>query len=154
MKKAFSVLLVFLLLCTTFGLGLNAAAEGAPTIVESGYCGGEGDGTNLTWTKDSRNTLTISGTGRMADFGYYSAIYSDPRNSHPETPWYLNRHNIRTVVIEDGVTSIGDHAFNGCTGLTSVTLPADVTSIGEYAFYNCGALASATLPAGLTGIGT
>ena len=44
----------------------------AADIIESGYCGGEGDGKNLTWTLDSEGTLTISGNGKMKDFDWFS----------------------------------------------------------------------------------
>ena len=61
-------------------------------------------------------------------------------------------HNINTVIIPDGVTSIGDYAFSGCYYLMSITIPDSVTSIGDYAFASCG-LRSVTLPKCLTSIG-
>ena len=48
---------------------------------------------------------------------------------------------------------LGDYAFYGCSGLTSLTLPSSVTSIGSYAFYGCSGLASLTLPSSVTSIG-
>ena len=57
------------------------------------------------------------------------------------------------LVIPDGVTSIGDEAFNGCSGLTSVTIPDGVTSIGNYAFSRCTGLTSVTIGNGVTSIG-
>ncbi len=59
-----------------------------------------------------------------------------------------------SVIPDDGsVTSIGDYAFNGCSGLTSITIPGSVTSIGEYAFSGCSGLTSITIPGSVTSIG-
>ena len=60
---------------------------------------------------------------------------------------------IKTTVIPDSVTSIGDGAFSGCSGLTSIALPNSVTSIGDRAFSRCSRLASITLPDSVTSIG-
>ena len=59
-----------------------------------------------------------------------------------------------TYTIPASVTEIGDYAFSGCSGLTSVTIPASVTEIGGYAFYGCSGLTSVTIPAGVTNIGS
>ena len=59
---------------------------------------------------------------------------------------------VQTAVLPSGVTSIGVSAFNGCTGLTSVTIPDSVTSIGGYAFYGCTGLTSVTIPDSVTSI--
>ena len=53
---------------------------------------------------------------------------------------YINNELVTTLIIPDGVTSIGSYAFYNCSGLTSVAIPDSVTSIGEYAFYNCSGL--------------
>ena len=52
-----------------------------------------------------------------------------------------------------GITSIGENAFSGCSGLTSLNLPAGITSIGDWTFQGCSGLTSLTLPASITGIG-
>ena len=57
------------------------------------------------------------------------------------------------LIIPDSVTSIGDYAFYGCTGLASITIPNSVTSIGYRAFYNCSSLTSITIPDSVTSIG-
>ena len=57
------------------------------------------------------------------------------------------------VVIPDGVTSIGDFAFQNCESLTAVKIADSVTSIGNFAFWGCGALASVYIPDGVTSIG-
>ena len=87
---------------------------------------------DVTWSL-SGSTLTVSGTGAIADYVDYS-----------ETPWYDNSDEIKTIVIESGVTSIGNNAFS-CTYLESVSIPASVTSIGFSAFTNCGSEADAAL---------
>lgn len=61
--------------------------------------------------------------------------------------------NIDSVIIPEGVTSIGSSAFNGCTSLTSVTIPDSVTIIGAGAFYYCTSLTSVTIPDSVTSIG-
>ena len=106
-------------------------------IYDSGSCG-----ENVTWTLTADGTLTISGTGAMTDYTYDS-----------RSPWYSCRTYIKRVVMQQGVTSIGDHAFWDCSGLTSVTIPDGVTSIGDYAFAYCVSLTSATIPEGVTSIG-
>ena len=69
------------------------------------------------------------------------------------TPWYSQRDKIKKVVIENGVTNIGDHAFFGCSGLTSISIPNSVTSIGYRAFNGCESLGSVTIPNTVTSIG-
>ena len=103
---------------------------------DSGSCGD-----NLTWTLDDNGTLTISGTGSMTNY-----------NSSDSSPWY-NNSNVKKVIINSGVTSIGSKAFYGCSGLTSITIPNSVTSIGEYAFEYCSSLTSITIPNSVTSIG-
>ena len=60
---------------------------------------------------------------------------------------------LTSLTLPSGVTEIGDLTFTACSGLTSLTLPSGVTSIGDYAFYDCSGLTSITLPSGLTSIG-
>ena len=110
------------------------------TVFEKGYTyWNEG---NLTWKLDADGTLTISGTGAMKNYDY---------NDNP-SPVY-NNSNVKKVVIEDGVTSIGNSAFNECISLTSITIPDSVTSIGTYAFSGCRSLTSITIPDSVTSIG-
>ena len=61
--------------------------------------------------------------------------------------------NLTSITIPDGVTEIGNYAFEGCTGLTSVTLPGSVTSIGTMAFIRCASLTSITIPDKVASIG-
>ena len=79
----------------------------------------------------------------MSDYNNYSSF----------APWYNSREVIVQIVIESGVTSIGDYAFSWCTGLTIVTIPNSVTSIGDRAFSGCSSLTSITIPNSVTSIG-
>ncbi len=106
----------------------------------SGTCGAEGD--NLVWTLTCEGLLTISGTGDMAEV-----------ESTSDVPWSAYVSSIKSVVIEDGVTSIGPGAFFNCTVLSSIEIPNSVTSIGAYAFYYCIALTSVTIPNSVVYIG-
>ena len=111
-------------------------------IVASGTCGAEGNnGDNLTWILDDEGVLTISGTGAMANW------------NRRGSPWYANKDKIESVMIEDGVTSIGKYAFFDCSSLASIKLPNSISSIGIAAFNNCSSLASITLPNSISSIG-
>ena len=68
-------------------------------------------------------------------------------------PWFDDRYEIKKVVIEDGVTSIGNYAFFYCQNLASVEIPNSVTSIGKSAFYYCISLTSVEIPNSVTSIG-
>ncbi|ORX76796.1 hypothetical protein BCR32DRAFT_271067 [Anaeromyces robustus] len=96
---------------------------------------------NVNWDLDSKSgRLTISCLGEM-------------KISTKYPPWYQNRESIKSVVIEEGVTSIAEMAFYKCTSLTSITIPNSVTSIGESAFCQCTSLTSITIPDSVTSIG-
>ncbi|MCQ2449090.1 MAG: leucine-rich repeat domain-containing protein, partial [Clostridia bacterium] len=108
-------------------------------------------GDNLTWSYNtSTATLTISGTGAMTDY-----FYSNIGNYTYVTtaPWKEYYNTMKTVVIGNGVTTIGKEAFYGCTGLTSITIPDSVTTIGRYALEGCTGLTSVTIPDSVTTIG-
>ena len=99
-------------------------------------------GENLTYTFDTESgVLTISGSGEMNNYDGYGS-----------SPWYSFQY-IASVVISNGVTSIGDYAFYYCSSLTSITIPSSVTSIGSSAFSGCSSLTSVTIPNSVTGIG-
>ena len=112
MKKVISLFLsLTMLLSIVSVVDFSAYAD-----VQTGSCGD-----NVTYSLDTETgVLTISGTGDMYSYG----------------PFYENT-NIKSVIIENGVTSIGDGVFQGCTSLRSVTIPDSVTSIGDDAFYGC-----------------
>ncbi|MGN0162411.1 MAG: leucine-rich repeat domain-containing protein, partial [Candidatus Ornithomonoglobus sp.] len=111
-------------------------AEDAEIIAE-GDCGAK-----ATWTLDSNGTLTIGGEGAMTN-------YSNATN----VPWYSQRSEITSAIIEEGVTSVGGCAFYECTSLSDVAIPEGVTSVGSFAFYKCGSLTEVVLPESVDTIG-
>ena len=60
---------------------------------------------------------------------------------------------LTSITIPSSVTSLGNYCFSGCSGLTSVSIPSSVTSLGEYCFYNCSSLTSVTIPSSVTSLG-
>lgn len=126
-----------MLLCTAF-----------PAFAENTVDGSCGE--HLTWLYDySSKTLTISGKGNMSN--YYSSSKAGSR-----APWITSdsiKNNLETVVISDGVTSIGEYAFFYCEKLKNITIPSSVKSIGMGAFYHCDALPEITIPNGAENIG-
>ena len=131
-KRLLSVLLVFALLCTM----LPQLAFFACATVYSGSCGAQDD--NLTWTFDSESgLLTISGNGAMEDYSSYTQV-----------PWLT--FNINRVVVADGVTTIGNFAFEYCYNLREATIASSVMKIGIGSFHNCKRLEKIDLPIGLS----
>lgn len=131
MKKLLSIILsITMLLSITAGLNISAYA-----LTGSGSCGN-----NLTYKYDAaKGELVISGTGEMTDF------------TVSESPFYDS--NIKSVIINSGVTSVGGSAFYYCRSLKSVKLPSSLKSIGEWAFRGCSALTDINIPSGVTNIG-
>ena len=124
-KQILSVLLVAVMLVGIAPMGGNIKAS---ALNSSGQCG-----ENVYWTFDeSTGLLTVSGEGEMRSYHW---------NGSP----FYNNSEIKTVVIEDSVTSIGNGTFYCCTGLTSITIPDSVTSIGNSAFHCCTGLTSITI---------
>ena len=111
------------------------AASAENSLAATGSCG-----ENVTWSFDSNTgALTISGEGDMADYN----LDNSP---------FLKNTEIKSLTISNGVTRIGDRAFNACTRLTSVMIPDSVVSIGDRAFYDCHSLMSVTIPDSVTSI--
>ena len=136
MKKIISLLLsLTMLLSIVSVVDLSAYAD----TLTTGKCG-----VNVTYSFDtSTGVLTISGTGDMENYNY---------NNYEKNPFY-KKSNIKTVIIKNGVTSIGDGTFFYCENLTSITIPDSVISIGDSAFYNCKSLTNITIPNSVTSIG-
>ena len=128
MKKIGFFLVIVALLCILF-CGAASAWE------TSGTCG-----ERVTWSLNN-GILNISGSGEMTN-------YSGPSS----TPWYGNA-SITKIIIDYGVTSIGDYAFDYCYNVTTVTLGSSVTRIGDCAFENCKSLTNINIPSSVKTIG-
>jgi len=121
-----------------FSFGLVMLLSVASAFAQGGTTG------PLTWNI-SDSTLTISGNGAMPDYSPYDV--------NEYAPWYEYRTSIKTVVIEDGITSIGFYAFYYCIRMTSIIIPNSVVIIGNRAFDFCASLPSITIPNSVTYIG-
>ncbi len=115
--------------CLTCGQIITQGTEILPTYISYGSCG-----TNASYTLDQAGVLHIYGTGKMEDYRVYYSADTTP------APWYSLRSSVKKVEIADGITSIGNYAFENCGSLTSITIPDGVTSIGEDAFRYCNSL--------------
>ena len=124
---------IFIWLIALIGLitALGAAAQ------NSGNTG------PLRWEYNAgTNTLSITGTGAMPNYAFTD-----------DQPWKAFQSGIKTVIIGDNVTTIGEHAFAACNALQNVTLGSRVQTIEVSAFGTCQVLQSITLPASVTTIG-
>ncbi|MCQ2450099.1 MAG: leucine-rich repeat domain-containing protein [Clostridia bacterium] len=132
MKKILAGILCVVLLCAVLPLGAFSVSAA------DGTCG-----KNVSWELDfAAKKLTISGTGAMTDYG-----------EGEFSPWYTLTSYYNTVVIEEGVTTVGRRAFYSCNNITSVKIANSVTKIGDYAFTRCTALNGIALPNSVISIG-
>ncbi|HAJ96177.1 MAG TPA: hypothetical protein DCO72_00340, partial [Ruminococcus sp.] len=120
---------------TTTTTTTTAPPPDAP--IDSGTCG-----TDLRWTLDRNGNLKIFGTGQMSF-----------ENSFMVAPWREHAGEIKTVVMESGVTNIAEFAFEECEALVSVSIPDTVEEIEAWGFYDCSSLKSITIPASVKSIG-
>ena len=105
-------------------------------------------GDNINWKLRQNGTLQIDGTGSMKNYDNYPA------------PWCYNYSNgtyrnqeVKTVIIESGITSISRNAFEGCHNLTTIIVPDGITMIGDNAFYGCSSLTEIRIPASVKSVG-
>ena len=122
-----------LIIIAMFMLPTTASAD------DSGTCGD-----NVNYNYDTSNkTLTISGTGNMTNYlDFYQA------------PWNNYANEILSLIISEGVTSLGNYAFSLCQELRSVSLPNSLTSIGEYSFAGSSKIATIDIPQSVVFIGS
>ena len=127
-KRIISALLTLIMVLTLL------PGRAYSTTIASGDCG-----TSVTWELGNDGTLTVSGTGKMNDYG-------DVNNQ----PWRSYKGQITAVVVESGVTSIGNCAFAELTALESVSIASTVLLIDRNAFNSCTALEEIEIPEGVT----
>ena len=132
MKKVYKLFMLFLLLFV---------AQNAWSVVVA-----SGDLTStITWKVEKLSgvsKLTVSGTGEMPDYTSFTAV-----------PWADLRSTISILEIGDGITNIGNYAFNGIA-ITKVAIPSSCKKIGMYAFYGCKKMTDIYIPASVVTIGT
>ena len=127
----------------SFLTGGTAIVANAATVSSSGNCGTTGHESEVRWTLDSDGVLTITGTGAMADY-----------NTTSRPPWYNNINNITRIVVDSGVTKIGNYSFYKFSKLNNVTIPNTIISIGSSSFKDCSALDSIYIPNSVISIGS
>ena len=142
MKKMKQVLSIFLAVLIIM---LTVPAVFSTNIIESGTCGD-----HLTWTLDNDGEVTISGTGNM--WNYERDQDPSPYATSTVSPWN-SRSDIKSVIIENGVTNVGESAFYSCKNLTNITIANSVLTIERNAFAFCEKLTSVTIPGNVTRIG-
>lgn len=103
-------------------------------------------GKNLNWSLADDGTLTISGTGPMYDYDSRYAV----GQSCIHVPW--DRMSIKNIIIEDGISRIGNRAFEDCFFLQSISIPSSITTIGYSAFSGCSGLRNIELPSFVSAI--
>lgn len=154
-KRIKQISFICMIIILMMGMCICASAE-----VASGACGD-----NVTWTLDDEGTLKVSGEGAMKGYSLSGG------------PWKSYSAQIKKLVVEEGVTTVGAYAFLGLKSLTDVSLPesivtiekwafqassaikeivipSSVTSIGDYAFYSCSSLKKITIPPSVTTVGS
>lgn len=125
-QRFLSALLVFCMLASIVPFPARAAEIASGTLSET-----------ITWKIDGEGTLTISGEGDMPD---------------DESPWDVFASQITTIVVQEGITSIGRCSFQYCNKVISISLPESLTSIGLLAFYFCESLETILIPQNVTDI--
>lgn len=171
--KIVLAMLLALVLCLSWAV--TVSAEEATTTKSGSVSGGEGK--TITWTIDTENnTLTFTGAGAIPDYAFNDIKpWGGQFLSGPDTN-YIPLEEVIKIVINEGITRVGNNAlkdfknvtkvelpeslteigndaFNGCKALEKIVVPGNVTKIGDDAFSECTALSNITLPKNLTHIG-
>ena len=164
LTRVIACILVMIMAMTAIPFG-GFCASAAGTVVKSGACGEDGDKVKFALYSDG--TLIFSGKGRLK--GYSEEEFSSymkrtcPYASYQwhETDdefdafsgYYTGDETVKKVIINSGITAIGNYAFYDFSALTTVVIPDTVTEIGYNAFGYCKSLKAVSLPKNLTDIG-
>ena len=124
-----------------------STSQNAADLIDSGSCG-----KNATWELYKDGTLYIKGTGAMQDYNWnYNETTKIVTTG---APWHDSHSaSVKKLVVEDGITSIGNDAFSDCESLVSAELAEGITSIGDGAFTGCYDLEKINIPNSVTSIG-
>lgn len=145
-KKVLSILLCALLLTLSLSVCFVGFAADA-----SGGCGG-----GLTWTySDATKTLTISGNGAMDNYERKHVRLPNTNNDiyGSSAPWFIYYRDVTRIIIQNGVTKIGDFAFILFSNITKIEFPSSIETIGSNAFQECTSLVSVNFGNSLKSIG-
>ena len=125
----------------------SSLSQNAADLIDSGSCG-----KNATWEVYKDGTLYIKGTGAMQDYDWnYNETTKIVTTG---APWHDSHSaSVKKLVVEDGITSIGNNAFSDCESLVSAELAEGITSIGDGAFTGCYDLEKINIPNSVTSIG-
>ena len=138
MKKLLSI---FLVLC--LALSLLPAAALAADVVDSGV-GADG----IRWSFSRDGVLTVTGSGSMRNYDK-SEIYMDENiDQRVPAPWAKYAASLKTIVIGEGITEVGDFTFIDCRSVTRIQLPGTLRRVGQNAFSSA-SVTELTLPEGL-----
>lgn len=144
MKNAKMLKWLLILACLLAALCAFTLAANAE-IVASGNCGVVDeenglDGSQVVWSLDDEGTLIIKGTGEMKDYEFDSFqryLYSELKESYP-CPW--TESFVKNVVIEKGITKIGNYSFSFCKGLQTIIITDSIKYIGHLVFQDSNSL--------------
>ena len=125
----------------------SSLSQNAADLIDSGSCG-----KNATWELYKDGTLYIKGSGAMQDYNWnYNETTKIVTTG---APWHDSHSaSVKKLVVEDGITSIGNDAFSDCESLASAELAEGITSIGDGAFTGCYDLEKINIPNSVTSIG-
>ena len=136
-KRSLSIILAIAIIFSSAYVGLVRVDFSNLFVLKAKAACSGSFGENLTWLLDDEGTLTISGTGDMPDYSYSTHV-----------PW-RDEGTIKSVVIDYGITSVGDWTFFECRTIDSIYIADSVTSVGLRTFSDCGQLETLYIGSGM-----